>query len=428
MTGDYNYPWDFSINNGVNLTEQANEYQALFSYWNSVSFFKGISIWEWEPYTNAGGSSDTGYTPQNKPAEQIMSSWFGNSAVATPVPPTTSTTHNVAASAQVSAQSISAGAAEIITAIIANKGSGMESGILVDVEIYDANGSKVQQKVFDNESIGAGLSKSYLVSYSPASTGTYKVKVGVFTSGWTQNLAWNDSAATFTAGQAQPIASQHISFSAAATSPSGASGSSLTYASDVTNTGDAISGTLIDFEVYDSSNNRVSQNVASNQSFIVGETKHYSYSYTPTAAGTYRIAIGIFNSDWTKNYLWINSAGTITSGSANTTPPPSPPPPPASYVLDIWWPTSGTAISGVTPFKALVEGLSPSGYSMFWQVDGGVLNSMADSSQDYPHKESLVDVSGWSWKGSGPYTLTFTAKGSNGQVLVTKNVNISITH
>lgn len=75
--GGYRDPGDFTKQNSVNLSEQANEYEALFSSWSSVSYMKGISIWEWKPYAHAGGQNDSDYTPQNKPAEKIMSSWFG---------------------------------------------------------------------------------------------------------------------------------------------------------------------------------------------------------------------------------------------------------------------------------------------------------------------------------------------------------------
>ena len=90
--------------------------------------------------------------------------------------------------------------------------------------------------------------------------------------------------------------------------------------------------------------------------------------------------------------------------------------------------TDGQKISGLQPFKGLIENMSPSSYSMYWQVDGGSQVQMNDDSADYPHKESLVDVGGWNWNDGGPYHLTFTAKDGSGNVIATKNVGVYVAH
>jgi hypothetical protein len=45
---------------------------------------------------------------------------------------------------------------------------------------------------------------------------------------------------------------------------------------------------------------------------------------------------------------------------------------------------------------------------------------------DYPHKESLVDLSGWNWKGSGPYRLSSVAKTAQGATLSERQINIIV--
>jgi hypothetical protein len=60
---------------------------------------------------------------------------------------------------------------------------------------------------------------------------------------------------------------------------------------------------------------------------------------------------------------------------------------------------------------------------MYWQVDGGARVQMANSTQDYPHKEGLIDYTNWHWKGAGPYRLTFVAV-KNGADVANKSVNI----
>ena len=97
----------------------------------------------------------------------------------------------------------------------------------------------------------------------------------------------------------------------------------------------------------------------------------------------------------------------------------------ASSNVDAWWPTSGATIQGAQPFKAMVPGLDVSQYDMFWQVDGGTWNWMSNSSTDYPHKEALVDVTGWNWHGKGPYTINFVAR-QNGVVIAQQSETIYV--
>jgi endoglucanase len=61
---------------------------------------------------------------------------------------------------------------------------------------------------------------------------------------------------------------------------------------------------------------------------------------------------------------------------------------------------------------------------MYWQVDGGGLNHMSTNYTDGPHKETLVNVGSWTWRGSGPYKVNFVAK-MNGAVVAQKLISIS---
>ncbi|HUO56434.1 MAG TPA: glycoside hydrolase family 6 protein [Candidatus Paceibacterota bacterium] len=94
--------------------------------------------------------------------------------------------------------------------------------------------------------------------------------------------------------------------------------------------------------------------------------------------------------------------------------------------INVWWPTNGAHVSGIQPFKAMIPGIDASQYQMFWQVDGGQWNWMDDNSTDSPHKEASVDVSGWSWHGSGPYTVNFIARDQNGVVIAQQSETIYV--
>ena len=111
---------------------------------------------------------------------------------------------------------------------------------------------------------------------------------------------------------------------------------------------------------------------------------------------------------------------TSNGGSTTTTSPTNSPAPTASSI-SAWWPTDNTHMTGVQPFKAVVDNASLGSYTMYWQVDNGQLNQMSTNSD---HKEATVDLSGWHWHGTGPYAITFVAKNSSGATIASKTVNI----
>jgi endoglucanase len=93
--------------------------------------------------------------------------------------------------------------------------------------------------------------------------------------------------------------------------------------------------------------------------------------------------------------------------------------------VNAWWPTDGAHLSGTQPFKAVLDGTPIEQYEMFWQVDGGGWVWMDNNYTDYPHKEAHVDVSSWTWRGSGPYKVNFIAR-QGGVVTSEKAVSIYI--
>ncbi|MGQ9478791.1 MAG: glycoside hydrolase family 113 [Thermoproteota archaeon] len=68
-------PWEWSYTAPLDLDEQADCYEAAFqALWNR-SWFYGFYWWNWE--TNpVGDRVSTGYTPQNKPAEEVVRRWY----------------------------------------------------------------------------------------------------------------------------------------------------------------------------------------------------------------------------------------------------------------------------------------------------------------------------------------------------------------
>lgn len=212
-------------------------------------------------------------------------------------------------------------------------------------------------------------------------------------------------------------------------------GNTVTLMAVLKNDGAAMPTGIIDIEVYDSSNNRVFQQFFFlSTAFNTGETRTFNVNWTTGTAGTHKMKIGVFNGDWSRNYHWNDAAAVITvNGSSNPPPPPPPnnpppnnPPPSGNQVTNIWWPTDGANVSGLQPFKAMLENIDISQYRMYWRVGDGQLNEMYNEPTDYPHKEALVDLSGWRWAGNGPYRVTFVSKNTSGAIISEKTVAIYV--
>lgn len=77
IDGTASHPWDWQIQGKVDLQEQADCYQAAFESVYDQPWFGGIFWWSWSPDPLEGGPYDTGYTPHEKPAEDIIRTWFG---------------------------------------------------------------------------------------------------------------------------------------------------------------------------------------------------------------------------------------------------------------------------------------------------------------------------------------------------------------
>jgi hypothetical protein len=195
LQGAHTAPWNWGASGGADLTEQANDYQALIEYWNAYPYMQGVFFWDWSPNPSAGGSGDTGYTPQNKPAEQVMKKWFTSA----PPPPPPTNAPMFSGSASATPTSPSTGTASTITATVKDTSGTLANGI-VDLEVYNASNQRVLQKFFSGQSFATGASQSYSAAWTPSATGTYRVTIGVFTSDWSTNYYWNNDALDVTVG------------------------------------------------------------------------------------------------------------------------------------------------------------------------------------------------------------------------------------
>jgi hypothetical protein len=79
--------------------------------------------------------------------------------------------------------------------------------VIVDFEIYNEAGEKVNQLTLDNQQLSASGTSSFSMSMTlPASfaAGRYTLKTGVFTPDWQTMYAWNDRAGSFVVDSPDP--------------------------------------------------------------------------------------------------------------------------------------------------------------------------------------------------------------------------------
>jgi len=195
------------------------------------------------------------------------------------------------------------------------------SDVVVDLEIYNAGGARVAQRIFSGQQFTPEEFKSYVWPYAvPASlpAGLYTVKVGVFAGDWSSLYSWDNQAATFTVGSSAGCTGGFTTGPTSAAPSPVTPGQTETIQTSICS-GSAVSHVLVDLEIYNSSGAKVAQRVFADQSFAAGETKPYEWLYAvppSLPAGFYTVKFGIFSADWTTLYAWDNQAATFTVGSS----------------------------------------------------------------------------------------------------------------
>lgn len=71
------HPWEWATEGTVDLEEQADCYTATFESVYDQSWFAGMHWWVWETDPFQGGPCDDGFTPYDKPAEDVLRFWYG---------------------------------------------------------------------------------------------------------------------------------------------------------------------------------------------------------------------------------------------------------------------------------------------------------------------------------------------------------------
>jgi glucose/arabinose dehydrogenase len=75
--------------------------------------------------------------------------------------------------------------------------SGGTAPFLVDLELFDAAGTRVAQTFYDGVAIPTGGTSTYTMTYTPVTSGPYRLAVGLIYAGWQGLYQWVDNALTF---------------------------------------------------------------------------------------------------------------------------------------------------------------------------------------------------------------------------------------
>jgi uncharacterized protein (TIGR03437 family) len=221
--------------------------------------------------------------------------------------------------------SIAASGSSVVSFTVKDTGTVGLSNANVEIQVFNSSGTACGDQEYSGQNFTAGQTQSYSFTWTPSSlsppvtaNGTYTVEIGVFDSTWTTDYYWNGSAATIAI--ANGTATPAFTSTATATPTSVAVGAASSISASVQDTGGPLSAANVLINVYPAgSTTAVGSQTFSSQNLTAGGTVKYTSSWTPaagTAAGTYTVAIGVFDSTWNTDYYWNGNAATITVNAA----------------------------------------------------------------------------------------------------------------
>uniref|UniRef100_A0A7R9VH57 Glycoside hydrolase family 44 catalytic domain-containing protein n=1 Tax=Chlamydomonas euryale TaxID=1486919 RepID=A0A7R9VH57_9CHLO len=195
----------------------------------------------------------------------------------------------------------------------ATQTSGPAGNYLIDVEVYDGADNKIFQEYTDLTFDATDSTRSAVWRWEPAASGTYTIIVAVFSVDWSSNWHWNANAAQVSVGESPDSGSVQPTWSSSGVvSPSGqvSAGTQVAIAVTIVHSGTCNDG-LVDIEVYNSDGAQAFQRYASNVDFTQGDVTA-TVIWTPSSAGLYRVAVGVFTNSWADNLHWNNQVTTIS--------------------------------------------------------------------------------------------------------------------
>jgi hypothetical protein len=131
-------PYNYSLTGAYDPSEQANCFEAFFRVFSQESsWVKGVFWWGWS--VSPPGTDDQGYSPQNKPAGDVLAQWYGGpNFTLAPAAPTLSLIQGVSSS-----DSITITDAGGFTGDVTLSASGLPAGVTAAFATNPATGSSL---------------------------------------------------------------------------------------------------------------------------------------------------------------------------------------------------------------------------------------------------------------------------------------------
>lgn len=204
----------------------------------------------------------------------------------------------------------------LLTTTIENRGA--SGPVNIDFEIYDQNGAKVAQKVYEGETIGTNTARTFTFNWFPPTVGSYRVAIGIFRADWSGMYEWTNEALSIEVmnraptGVVAPVHQETV-VTPITLSP----GAVADIQTTVRNDGDT-GRALVDIEVY-KGGVKVGQKFFDNELFDAGASRAFGYQFVPQTAGDYSVSVGIFKPAWAGVYSWQSDVRGFTAGTATGT-------------------------------------------------------------------------------------------------------------
>ncbi len=404
MDGAAEEPGDYKVKAEVDLQEQVDLYNALFTYWEKKSYMNGVHMWDWNLGDNPGGEKDDDYTPQNKPALQVLIRNFIQGLVE--------------GSNDVSPEVIVQEVENIIEQVppVIN----IENGVEIDAEQPSVNISgieikspsnyyltyaKVGQKIFyDRDYIIKELPKVILNEAEIVTANNHK-------------LAFLDNHLSFAITEESSV---YVGYDYRAT---------------------RLPEWLRDWE-------RLNEQIMTNDTNFVLYKKDFTkglvelggnFNGSAGAKSNYIVFITGVNSPQVEGAIDTNITNeeTITipedsidmsdNNNVEVTEATNTKPLEISEIkLVVEEPQSGAIISGEKKLKAYIPGLARSNYTAYIMVDGRKIDLEDSKSDDI--KQAKIEFDQWSWNGSGPYNVEVVAQDLEGKTIDTEKLIVFVKH
>jgi hypothetical protein len=121
------------------------------------------------------------------PLAVILGMLIAGTAIAAPMP------SGIDMKVTVPQSHVKHGQSAALTVVVTDKTLNAPNAV-VDLEVYNAKGTRIGQNVWQAQKLVKGKSSIYHWAWTPKAPGIYTVKLGVFGSGWKPLYHWDNQA------------------------------------------------------------------------------------------------------------------------------------------------------------------------------------------------------------------------------------------